>query len=45
MFKKMIKKVKKAIEWYCNRAAMTYCCYPTGMLPYKVIEDENNDEK
>lgn len=42
MFKKMINKLKKAIEWYCNKCAVTNIYVPTGIIPYKIVEDENN---
>ena len=42
MFKKMIKKLKKAIKWYCDKCATTNIYVPTGIIPYKIVEDENN---
>jgi hypothetical protein len=42
MFKKTIKKLKKAIEWYCDKCATTNIYVPTGIIPYKIVEDENN---
>ena len=38
----MINKLKKAIEWYCNKCAVTNIYVPTGIIPYKIVEDENN---
>lgn len=38
MFKKMIKKLKKAIEWYCDKCATTNIYVPTGIIPYKSLK-------
>lgn len=36
----MIKKLKKAIEWYCDKCATTNIYVPTGIIPYKIVLPE-----
>lgn len=41
----MIKKLKKAIEWYGDRLANSIYL-PTGMIPYNIVKNElNKNEK
>ena len=34
----MIKFLKRAAKWYFTKAAETYACTPTGMIPVSISD-------
>lgn len=40
----MFKQIKKAVKWYLEKTAETYAWTPTCIIPYVIVEKEEEEK-